>query len=369
MLAIRDVEQWGDVIWTNMEWNFYGCSNLEISATDAPNLSNVTNMTGMFRSATAFNQPIDHWNTSNVTNMSMLFHLATSFNQPLGNWNTSNVTDMGWMFHSASAFNQPIANWNTSNVTSMIGMFMQASSFNQPLGNWNTSNVTKMNRMFTSATSFNQSLASWNTSNVTDMNGMFAFASSFNQPVNNWNTSSVVNMSEVFRSATSFNQPLNNWNLSNISNMQSMLNNNAMSCENYSSTLIGWSSNTNTPNSITLGASGRQYGTNALVSRNNLITNKGWTISGDVESGTNCSALATIEETSENILKVYPNPTNSILYVEISQPTTIFITDINGIEVLYKEVCKELKKPKPQLTEKQRDANLTSLILFIDKVF
>ena len=42
------VDQWGDMAWTSMENAFYGCTNLAILATDAPDLSNVTNMYGMF---------------------------------------------------------------------------------------------------------------------------------------------------------------------------------------------------------------------------------------------------------------------------------------------------------------------------------
>jgi hypothetical protein len=37
-----------------MELAFRGCSNLQGLATDIPNLSNVTNMAGMFQSATSF---------------------------------------------------------------------------------------------------------------------------------------------------------------------------------------------------------------------------------------------------------------------------------------------------------------------------
>ena len=42
---------------------------------------------------------INTWNVSNVTNMHGMFGGASSFNQPLNHWNVSNVTDMGWMFN------------------------------------------------------------------------------------------------------------------------------------------------------------------------------------------------------------------------------------------------------------------------------
>ena len=76
---------------------------------------------------------ISNWDVSNVTNMGGMFLNAESFNQPLNNWNVSKVDDMRGMFHRARSFNQPLNNWNVSNVEDMEGMFQNAISFNQPL--------------------------------------------------------------------------------------------------------------------------------------------------------------------------------------------------------------------------------------------
>ena len=88
---------------------FYGCANLTVLATDAPDLSGVTNMGSMFNGATSFNNPINHWDVSNVTQMYLLL-ANTAFNQPLNNWDVSNVTDMSQMFNGATSFNQPLNN-------------------------------------------------------------------------------------------------------------------------------------------------------------------------------------------------------------------------------------------------------------------
>ncbi len=45
---ILSVDQWGDISWRSMERAFYGCVNLVVNATDAPDLSNVSNMSYMF---------------------------------------------------------------------------------------------------------------------------------------------------------------------------------------------------------------------------------------------------------------------------------------------------------------------------------
>ncbi len=216
---LLSVENWGDIRWTTMAVAFNGCSNLVVNATDVPDLSNVTFMSGMFRGASSFNQPIDSWNTSRVVHMNMMFYEASSFNQPIGSWDTSEVIYMGNMFHGASSFNQEIGNWDTSSVTNMSEMFRDASSFNQQLGSWNTSKVIYMSGMFHDASVYNHSMFYWDTSSVTDMVYMFAGASSFNYGIGSWDTSNVINMSYMFYYASAFrNHDLSGWNVANVTN-------------------------------------------------------------------------------------------------------------------------------------------------------
>jgi len=363
------VEQWGSTSWTSMQNAFSGCANLQITATDVPDLSGVTNMSGMFRfcttlnsptnigswntstvtdmsalfssasafnqnisswnttavnnmsglfsDAAAFNQNIGIWNTTAVTNMSSMFSGALVFNQNIGAWNTAAVTNMAAMFYSAYVFNQNISGWNTAAVTNMGSMFGYARDFNQNIGTWNTGAVTNMSRMFEDAFDFNQNIGVWNTSSVTNMSGMFIDAYAFNQDIGTWNTSAVTDMERMFDFATSFNQNIAAWNTAAVTDMRgmfadassfnqnigtwnlnagvlltNMLTNTNINCNNYSATLLGWSTNPSTPNGRSFGASGRQYGTNAVTARTNLITTKGWTITGDTPSGTACGAIA-----------------------------------------------------------------------------
>ena len=218
------VQQWGGISWTSMADAFYGCSNLTIPATDAPDLTRVTDMSQMFRHTGSFNGDISSWDVSNVTNMADMLSETAVFNQDIGEWNVSNVIHMEFMFLGATAFNQDIHEWNVSKVTDMSGMFTSATSFNGNLSTWDVSNVVYMDGTFSEATSFNRNLSTWDVSNVVYMAGMFNTASSFNQDIGMWNVSNVTDMSEMFTSATSFNGNLSTWDVSNVVFMENMFN-------------------------------------------------------------------------------------------------------------------------------------------------
>ena len=220
-LRLTDITQWGTVFWTSMEDMFYGCNNMTASATDIPDLSNVSNMDRMFYYCVTLNGPanIGSWNTSTITSMDRLFSFATVFNQNIGAWNTANVTDMGNIFYSAQAFNQNIGSWNTSKVTNMGYMFYYAIAFNQSIGGWNTANVTNMGFMFLGCSAFNQNIGSWNTAKVTNMESMFQSTIAFNQNIGNWVTTNVTTMRNIFNGARAFNQNIGNWNIAKVTTL------------------------------------------------------------------------------------------------------------------------------------------------------
>ncbi len=131
---------------TDMSYMFQGLINL----TSIPhlNVSNVSNMEGMFPDCFNFDCNINHWDVSNVINMKKMFHKCTKFNSPLNNWNVSNVNDMSGMFYQNYFFNQPLNNWNVSNVNDMSWTFAFCLMFNQPLDDWKIDNVTSMQSLF-----------------------------------------------------------------------------------------------------------------------------------------------------------------------------------------------------------------------------
>ena len=158
-IKIRSIEQWGNIEWTTMQDAFRGATSMVYNATDAPDLSGVTSMAGMFRDASSFNGDLSGWDTSEVTDMSAMFSSALIFNGDISGWDTSEVTDMNTMF-SGSRFNGDISGWDTSEVTDMSAMF-SGSTFNGDISGWDTSEVTDMELMFYTAFIFNGDISGW----------------------------------------------------------------------------------------------------------------------------------------------------------------------------------------------------------------
>ena len=69
--------------------------------------------------------PINNWNVSNVTNMNGLFKDKTTFNDNISGWDVSNVTNMNNMFNSATSFNKPLGSSGFGTISTSIdfGLF------------------------------------------------------------------------------------------------------------------------------------------------------------------------------------------------------------------------------------------------------
>jgi surface protein len=217
---LMSVDQWGSVLLGNSGSYFAGASNMVISASDAPDLSETPVLMNMFLQTTKLSGNLNHWDVSRATDMRSMFR-SSGYNGAIGAWNVSSVTAMERMFES-TPFDQPIGAWNVRNVIRMTSMFKSARAFNQSIGAWDVSSVIDMSYMFESAVSFNQSLADWDVRSVELMTNMFKGASTFNQPIGTWNVSSVQNMVSMFEAASRFNQPINTWDVRKVSGMDMM---------------------------------------------------------------------------------------------------------------------------------------------------
>ena len=141
---IIELSQWGDVSWnTDLNRMFFNCINLQITATDIPDFSNVTNMSYMFNGCTALTSVpnMNSWNTSNVANMGSMFQGATNFNENIGTWNVSNVNNMASMLNDATSFNQSLGKWSLKAGVSLVNTLfrcygMSCENYSKTLYGW-----------------------------------------------------------------------------------------------------------------------------------------------------------------------------------------------------------------------------------------
>ena len=146
--------QWGNIAWSSFNSAFYGCANMDgTNANDVPDLSSVTSMLDMFRSATNFNQNIGNWDVSNVTSMVRMFFDATSFNQDIGSWTLNTSVNLSTMLTNCGM--------NTTNYSlTLMGwandVFTRGVPINRTLG---ASDLTYDNTVRSTGLTFNDAVS------------------------------------------------------------------------------------------------------------------------------------------------------------------------------------------------------------------
>ena len=148
-LKLREVKQWGNTIWTRLEYAFGGCVNMNIVATDAPVLSSVTSGTwglvGMFQDCTGLTNGdgFAGWDTATIKIFQVMFMGCNNplFNPAIQNFNTSGVESVSGyrtMLYNCVGFNRDIsgfkANAQMSNASSMVrGTNMSTANYSRLL--------------------------------------------------------------------------------------------------------------------------------------------------------------------------------------------------------------------------------------------
>jgi surface protein len=156
-----DIKQWGTVVWSNFEKAFFLCSGLSLTATDSPDLSNVTTMDRMFQLTNIGNIEVSNWDLSNVIDISNMFQGCRNLTLDVSSWNVSNVTDMSYMFYFATSANPDTSNWDVSSVTNMNNMFVDSNLSEENLTacyeNWSQLNLQQNVEFSAGTTKYNAS--------------------------------------------------------------------------------------------------------------------------------------------------------------------------------------------------------------------
>jgi len=260
---LRDVLNWGTIVWQDWTNMFRSCGGFTgLTATDLPNLSNVTSFSylGAFSDfGNYYNSTVQNWDVSNVTNMSN-FSYYGSWRNKISTWDTSNVTNFTNFLRSNSQFDNgadlaDMDNFDVSSATNMSWMFNRTTQMaNVYIGSWDVSNVTNFNTFSNPLIMTNSGLENWNISN----------ASNFSQ----------------FNAYGQTDISLANWTPTSMTNgLQFWINNSSLSTANYDATLISWAAQSLQSNvNINFGTSQYTLGGAAEAAKNTLINTYNWTI-------------------------------------------------------------------------------------------
>lgn len=95
-LKLLDIKSWGNIEWESFATSFRGCNNLTtFSATDVPDLSNVTSFSTCFTSCKVLNADFTGWDTSNATTFtSMFFDCDSLEGDGIDGWTMSQATEL-----------------------------------------------------------------------------------------------------------------------------------------------------------------------------------------------------------------------------------------------------------------------------------
>ncbi|MFV0346229.1 MAG: BspA family leucine-rich repeat surface protein [Bacteroidales bacterium] len=100
---LLDVSQWGRSRWKDMSGSFSSCARLDVSASDTPDLRDVSSLASMFADCPKLvgTEVFGAWGVGNVQDMSYMFKGASSFSQDLGDWQISSLGTAAGMFEGA----------------------------------------------------------------------------------------------------------------------------------------------------------------------------------------------------------------------------------------------------------------------------
>ena len=127
-----------------------------------------------------------------------MFTYASQFNADISDWDVSKVTNMINMFKSATAFDQCLTGEWSESTASKTNMFIGSSKIASPT---NTKDQLKdaIDGWISIPTTNCRHISTWDTSKVTDMSFLFEDIDEdekedFNADISGWNVSKVTNM-------------------------------------------------------------------------------------------------------------------------------------------------------------------------------
>ncbi len=146
---IVDISQWGDFS-IRLNAIFYGCSNLDVSATDTPILDDFAHddWSEIFRGCTSLTGLNVTWNMpQNIQSLKAFFRDCTSLTSiDVTDWVASSCIDISYMFFCCNNLaNITLTGWNTKYVTDMTCTFQLTAITTLDIKTWKIDSLIKAN--------------------------------------------------------------------------------------------------------------------------------------------------------------------------------------------------------------------------------
>lgn len=148
-LKITDISQWGNLIIGNNNSYFYGCSNMDVSATDELDVSGCTTLYYAFQSCSSLTSFVTtNWDVSSVTTFYRMFWscvLLTHIDVSL--WDVSSAINMYGFFASCRVLiHIDVSSWDVGLVTNIDRFFYNADELSASdyagIKNWTVTSLT-----------------------------------------------------------------------------------------------------------------------------------------------------------------------------------------------------------------------------------
>ncbi len=309
-LKITQISKWGN--WqSNGAVNvlgqsacFRGCTNLDVTATDAPDLSQCVSLWAFFSGCTSLssNTNYNNWDVSTILEFRTCF-INSNFNNDLDNWDVSNGTTFHQMFSGNSTYNSSTAGWdingtieamflncsaftgiglNTWNVdgaTGNLNDIFEGTNMNADISGWDPSGITGGWRHFVKDnTDFDQDISSWSNIECSGQ-GAFEGATAFDSELPSWTVKN--NCSSMFSGATSFTGlGLSTWTIGTVNSFANFLDNTAVTSSTMDAILNAWAALGTIPSGITFGATNCTRTSASDTAISTLETTHSWTFVG-----------------------------------------------------------------------------------------
>lgn len=169
---ITEVLRLGNMGYQRFRSGFFGCNLLTTFNSDRQDVANVVDMEWMFRGSIV-NPSVGHWDVSQVTDMGGMFESNPNANPDVSRWDVGQVRNTWSMFYRALSANPDVSQWNTANFQTCQSMFDGASVANPDVSQWNVSNIVDMRNMFRDTPMANPDTRLWSVPNVTNFRDVF----------------------------------------------------------------------------------------------------------------------------------------------------------------------------------------------------